>query len=153
MPIIFGQALTLACCILFILSVANSASYLHYFFAIILLAFSTIIYFVIKMSAISKAGLALQFRIPENFEKLARIIDQHRHGMIISKSPNVRYAVISFNDVRSGDLDAFKLVATINGVLEHFDITGMDIKDISGKEGIIEQLLNDKNVSRAQHGQ
>lgn len=147
MPALFVQGLVLVSCILFILSVANSAPYLYYFFVSVLLLFSVAFSFVIKMSAISKAGLGLQFRIPENFQRLARLIEDNRHGMAISKSANVRYSAVAFKDVLNGDLDPFKLVAVINGVIEHFGIADQDVAN-SG-EDVIEQMLNEKSVSGA----
>lgn len=73
--------------------------------------------------------------------------------MSISKSPSVRYATVAFKDVQGEDLNPFKLIAIINGIVEYFEISHTDFIGRSDQEDIIEQLLNDKKDPGVKNGQ
>lgn len=146
-PIILAQVIIFLFCLLFILSIANSAPYLYYFFSGTLLLIAIASALLIRISSISKSGLALQFRIPENFEGLSSLIESNYQGMTISKSSNVRYAAIAFEDLKSGELNSHKLISVIEGIIEYFDIEDTDARNKTLKEDAIETLIH-KSLSK-----
>lgn len=146
-PIILAQVIIFLFCLLFILSIANSVPYLYYFFSGTFLLVSLISALLVKVSSISKSGLALQFRIPENFESLSFLIESNYRGMAISKSPNVRYAAIAFGDLKAGELNSHKLISVLDGVIEHFNVENTEFKNKALKEDAIEHLIN-KSLSQ-----
>ena len=141
-PSILIQVMVFMLSFLFIASIAFQIPYIHYFFSSVVISSFFAFLILIKMSSISKAGLSLQFRIPDNFQNISDLVSLNYRGMITSKSKNVRYSAIAYDDMKSGELDVFKLTALLNGLIEYFEISDFDMKVILSHESVIEKMLN-----------
>lgn len=150
LPFALSQMFIFSICLTFILSIAFSENYVYSFFLAFLIAFSSILFFTLKMSSLSKTGLILQFRIPENFENIQRLVDLNYHDMATSRSRNIRKAAFSFDSVKSGDLNSYKIISVLDGLIEHLDLKERDFNSDSS-EDIIEQMLN-KKISGEKNG-
>lgn len=130
--------------IAFFLSIASAISEIPYGeYALFLLSVSLIgfSFFVLRSFNIAQTGFLVQFRIPENYYLVERIMDNNWKSMSLSTDSSVRYASIAFQQLKNEQLNPFKILSVIEGIVTYFEITKDDVENIGFDEDDLEKIL------------
>ena len=119
----------------------TGVNYFLYVFAFVVAVCTGLAILTVRAFSIARAGLMVQFRIPENYYAVETLMNANFGTMILSEKTEVRYAAFAFRSLSSGHFDAFKMILILNGLFAHFNISGEDIKTITTDDDALEKIL------------